>query len=165
MKRRDFLTTAVAIGGTGVLLGNTSSVLAEEKDKDKAALPEEKRMQVYYCEACGAVAEIQEPGPPPLVHCGEPMTLLEEMIDGPGADKHVPVIEKIEGGYKVKIGKIAHPMTQAHGIRFIDLIADGQLLRQYLNPGDKPEAIFLTAAKKVTAREWCNLHGLWKAEN
>lgn len=168
MKRRDFLTTTVGLGASGVLLGNAGLVSAEDKPakkEDAAAPAKEKRGQVYHCEVCGAVAEILEPGDPPIVHCEKPMTLLKEKPEGPGAEKHVPVIEKIEGGYKVKIGKVPHPMTQAHGIRFIELIADGQVIRQFLNPGDKPEAVFTTSAKEVTARELCNLHGLWTAKS
>ena len=159
MKRRDFLTTTAGLGAAGVLLGKTTSAWA----KDKPA--EEKRLQVYRCEMCGTVAEILEPGMPPIVHCGKPMTLLEEKTEGPGAEKHVPVIEKIEGGYKVKVGKVPHPMTKAHYIGFIELIADGKVCRQFLNSDDKPEAVFLTPAKSVTARAWCNLHGLWKAKS
>jgi superoxide reductase len=157
MKRRDFLTTTAGLGAAGVLLGKTTSAWAKEKPAD------EKRLQVYLCEICGTVAEILVPGEAPIVHCGKPMKLLEEKTEGPGAEKHVPVIEKIDGGYKVKVGKVPHPMTEAHHIGFIDLIADGKVCRQFLKPGDKPEAAFLSTAKSVTARAWCNLHGLWKA--
>jgi superoxide reductase len=76
-------------------------------------------------------------------------------------EKHVPVIEKVDGGYKVKVGSVAHPMTPEHWIAAIELFADGQILRQPLTPADKPEAVFCTKAEKVTAREYCNLHGLW----
>jgi superoxide reductase len=78
-------------------------------------------------------------------------------------EKHVPVVEKVDGGFKVKVGSVAHPMEEKHWIEFIEIIADGKVYRQYLNPGDKPEAVFTIAAAKVTAREYCNLHGLWKA--
>ena len=74
-----------------------------------------------------------------------------------------PVIEKVDGGFKVKVGDVAHPMEEKHWIEFIEIIADGKVYRQYLNPGDKPEAVFMIAANQVTAREYCNLHGLWKA--
>ena len=77
----------------------------------------------------------------------------------------MPVIEKIDGGYKVTVGSVAHPMTEEHYIPWIELIADGQSLTAFLKPGDKPEAVFKTDAAKVTAREYCNLHGVWKAEN
>jgi superoxide reductase len=53
-------------------------------------------------------------------------------------------------------------MTPTHWIMWIDLVADGKLYRQFLNPGDAPEATFCVEAKQVAAREFCNLHGLWK---
>ena len=77
--------------------------------------------------------------------------------------KHVPVIEKTEGGYKVKVGSVAHPMEEKHYIEWIELIADGRAYRQFLEPGQAPEAMFKIEAAGVTAREYCNLHGLWKA--
>ena len=78
-------------------------------------------------------------------------------------EKHVPVIEKIDGGYKVKVGDVPHPMEEKHYIEWIELIADGQVYRQFLNPGQAPEATFMIDAAQVSAREYCNLHGLWKA--
>jgi len=153
MKRREFLAASVGTGA--VLAAGISSASA-------ADAPAEKRMQVYLCEECGAVVEILEPGMAPVVHCGKPMKLMPEQTSGELAPKHVPVIEKIEGGYKVTIGAVEHPMLKAHHIVWIDLIADGQVLRQYLEIGAKPQAVFLTKAQQVSAREYCNLHGLWK---
>jgi superoxide reductase len=97
------------------------------------------------------------------VCCDEPMVLQTENTVDAAKEKHVPVIEKVEGGYKVKIGSVAHPMTPEHYIEWIELLADGQAYRQFLNPGGAPEATFRIAAKSVSAREYCNLHGLWKA--
>ncbi len=73
------------------------------------------------------------------------------------------MIEKISGGYKVSVGSVAHPMEEKHYIEWIEIIAGGKAYRQFLNPGDTPEATFMTEAKEITAREYCNLHGLWKA--
>lgn len=95
--------------------------------------------------------------------CGQPMrTLVENTVDA-AREKHVPVIEKIPGGYRVKVGAVAHPMADDHWIMMIELQAGNQLLRRYLNPGDAPEAVFQTDATEVVARELCNKHGLWKA--
>lgn len=77
----------------------------------------------------------------------------------------MPVIEKVDGGYKVKVGSMAHPMEEKHYIEWIELLADGRSYTKFLKPGDAPEAFFEIDAAKVTAREYCNLHGLWKAEN
>ena len=73
-------------------------------------------------------------------------------------------ITKIDGGYKVVVGSTAHPMEEKHWIEWIELIADGKVYRQDLNPGDAPEATFKVKADKVEVRELCNLHGVWKAE-
>ena len=90
------------------------------------------------------------------------MTLLEEQVAPAAKNKHVPVITKVDGGFKVAVGSTPHPMTESHWIEWIDLIADGKIYRQFLKPGDKPEAVFMLEAKEVSAREHCNLHGLWK---
>jgi len=91
------------------------------------------------------------------------MQLLTENTVDAAKEKHVPVIEKIDGGYKVKVGEVAHPMEEKHYIVWIELIADGATYRKYLQPGEAPEAVFMVTAASVTAREFCNLHGLWKA--
>jgi superoxide reductase len=92
------------------------------------------------------------------------MTLLTENSTDAAQEKHVPVIEKVDGGYKVTVGSVAHPMADDHYIVWIELLADGKSYREFLKPGDAPEAIFMVDAAKVTAREYCNLHGHWKAE-
>ncbi|MFC1571433.1 desulfoferrodoxin [Candidatus Margulisiibacteriota bacterium] len=98
-----------------------------------------------------------------LVCCGQPMQLLVENTTDAAKEKHVPVIEKTDCGVKVKVGSVAHPMEAKHYIEWIEVIADGAAFRQFLKPGDKPEAEFCVDAKQITAREYCNLHGLWKA--
>jgi superoxide reductase len=75
----------------------------------------------------------------------------------------VPVIEKTADGYKVSVGSVAHPMEEKHYIEWIELIADGVSHRAYLKPGYAPVASFCVKASAVTAREYCNIHGLWKA--
>ncbi len=123
-----------------------------------------KKLEVYKCKACGNIVEVVHGGDGALVCCGEPMTLMTENTVDAAKEKHVPVIEKIQGGYKVKVGAVAHPMEEKHYIEWIELIADGKAYRQFLNPGDVPEATFTIAAAKVSAREYCNLHGLWKKD-
>lgn len=120
-------------------------------------------LQVYKCELCGNMVEMIHAGQGQLVCCGKPMTLLKEGSTDAALEKHVPVIEKSDKGYKVTVGSVAHPMADEHYIEWIELIADGIAYREFLKPGDKPEASFCVKANKVTAREFCNLHGLWKA--
>jgi superoxide reductase len=122
-----------------------------------------QRYEIYKCEACGNIVEVLTGGGGELVCCGEPMKLYVENTVDAAREKHVPVIEKINGGYKVRVGSVAHPMEAKHYIEWIEILADGKAYRKFLNPGDAPEAVFMIDAAKVTAREYCNLHGLWKA--
>ena len=122
-----------------------------------------ERYQVYKCDLCGNIVEVLHGGAGELVCCGQPMKLFTENTVDAAQEKHVPVIEKVDGGFKVKVGEVAHPMEEKHWIEFIEIIADGKVYRQFLNPGDAPEAFFNIAAENVTAREYCNLHGLWQA--
>jgi superoxide reductase len=120
--------------------------------------------QIYKCSKCGNIIEVLHIGQGQLVCCGEPMELLVEKTEDQGKEKHVPVIEKTEKGYKVKIGSIPHPMEEQHYIEWIELIVpDGRNCRKFLKPGDAPEAEFPTQAENVSAREYCNVHGLWKS--
>jgi superoxide reductase len=123
-----------------------------------------KKLQVYKCERCGNIVEVLHGGVGTLVCCNEPMKLLEEQTADASTEKHVPVIEKVEGGYRVKVGSVPHPMEEEHCIEWIQLLTDGGAYRQFLKAGDEPEAMFEVTADKVSAREFCNVHGLWKGE-
>jgi len=118
---------------------------------------------IYKCELCGAMVEVLELGADDLNCCNEPMVLVESGKVDAAKEKHVPVIEKVDGGVKVTVGSVAHPMEAKHYIEFIEILADGKICRKFLAPGDAPEAFFATAAAEVTARAYCNLHGLWEA--
>ncbi len=122
-----------------------------------------ERTQIYLCEKCGNMVEVVRAAGGTLVCCGQNMTLLQEGVTDAATEKHVPVVEKINGGFKVTVGEVTHPMEEKHWIEFIELVADGKVYRQYLKAGDVPEATFRIDGDNVTAREHCNLHGLWKA--
>lgn len=122
-----------------------------------------KKLQIYKCEACGNIVEVLHQGGGELVCCGGPMKLMEENVVDAAQEKHVPVIEKTADGIHVKVGSVPHPMQEEHYIEWIELIADGRAYRQFLSPGDTPEALFKIEAQNITAREYCNLHGLWKS--
>ncbi|HAR95305.1 MAG TPA: desulfoferrodoxin [Deltaproteobacteria bacterium] len=119
--------------------------------------------QIYKCEVCGNIVEILHEGVGELVCCGQPMKLDRENTVDAAKEKHVPVISRIDGGFKVQVGETLHPSAPEHYIEWIEIIADGKAYRQFLKPGDAPEAIFTINATQVTGREYCNLHGLWKA--
>jgi superoxide reductase len=122
-----------------------------------------KRLQIYKCETCGNIVELLHAGPGDLVCCGQPMKLYQENSVDAAKEKHVPVVEKTADGFKVKVGSVAHPMEEKHFIEWIQIIADdGKVYRKFLKPGGVPEAVFCIEANAVTAREYCNLHGLWK---
>ncbi len=121
------------------------------------------KMGIYKCEICGNIVEVLHDGVGELVCCNEPMKLFEENTVDAAKEKHVPVIEKTSKGYKVTVGSVPHPMAEDHYIEWIALCADGVTYRHFLNPGDEPAAEFCVEAEKITAHEYCNLHGLWKA--
>ena len=122
-----------------------------------------KRLEIYKCAKCGNIVEVLTGGAGELVCCGEPMEQLVENTVDAAKEKHVPVIKKLDNGYQVMVGSVAHPMEEKHLIEWIELLADGKAYRQFLKPGDPPEAVFNVAGSSVSAREFCNLHGLWKA--
>ncbi len=121
-----------------------------------------EKLQIYKCAACGNIVEVLYGGAGNMTCCGSLMGLLDEKTADAATEKHVPVIEKIDGGYKVKVGSVPHPMTDEHLIEWIELLADGKAYRQFLEPGAEPEAVFGVKAASVSAREHCNVHGLWK---
>lgn len=124
-----------------------------------------KQLEVYKCELCGNIVEVLHTGAAPLVCCNQKMTLMAENTVDAATEKHVPVIEVGAGTITVKVGSVSHPMQDEHYIEWIELLADGKVYRQFLNPGDAPEATFPVTATEVTAREYCNLHGHWSAKS
>jgi superoxide reductase len=122
-----------------------------------------EKLQVYKCEACGNIVEVLHGGGGELVCCGAPMVLFTENTVDAAKEKHVPVVEKADQGIKVKVGSVPHPMEEKHYIEWVEVISEGKVCREYLKPGDEPEALFNLQGGDVTAREYCNIHGLWKA--
>lgn len=121
-----------------------------------------KKLEIYKCAVCGNIVEVLHEGDGELVCCGKPMENLVAKTADEGKEKHVPVIEKVDGGIKVKIGSVPHPMEEKHHIEWIELMADGKTYKQFLEAGMTPEAVFNVQADSVSAREHCNVHGLWK---
>jgi len=118
--------------------------------------------QIYKCNICGNIVEVIHIGVGQLVCCGQPMELLTEKTEDVGLEKHVPVIAKKGEKVEVNVGDIPHPMEEKHYIEWIEILADNQICRKFLKPGEKPKAEFETTADKIQAREYCNIHGLWK---
>lgn len=118
--------------------------------------------QIWKCEICGNIVEVLHEGADSLVCCGQPMNLQKEKTqESELNEKHIPVIEE----NKVTIGSIEHPMTNEHYIEWVEAVfEDGEKSKVFLKPGDKPKAEFFSSKKIISAREYCNLHGLWKKE-
>jgi superoxide reductase len=120
-----------------------------------------EKLEIYECKQCGDIIEVLRSGSGRMDCCGKPMEKLTAKTADAGKEKHVPVIEKLPDGFKVKIGSIPHPMEEKHYIEWIELLADGIAYRRFLKPGVAPEAVFNVMATTVSAREHCNIHGLW----
>ncbi len=123
-----------------------------------------ERMQVYKCNICGNIVEVLHSGKGQLVCCGEAMQLMTENTVDAAKEKHVPVVEKENGKVVVKVGSAPHPMEEKHYIEWVEIISGDKIYRRFLSPGEEPEVVFtgLEDAGEVSAREYCNLHGLWK---
>jgi len=120
------------------------------------------RLQIYKCEVCGNIVEMLHEGVGELVCCGQSMKLFVENTVDAAKEKHVPVMEPVPGGLKVKVGSVPHPMEEKHYIEWVEIVAGPKAYRHFLKPGESPEAVFAVEGQ-FTAREYCNLHGLWKA--
>ncbi len=121
-----------------------------------------KKKEIYKCDICGNIVEVLNIGAESLVCCGQAMRLENEKSEDTGSEKHVPIIEKTDFGYRIKVGSVEHPMEEAHFIEWIEINSeDGKSGKKFLSPTDKPEADFYIKHDKITARVYCNVHGLW----
>jgi superoxide reductase len=123
-----------------------------------------KLKEVYKCNICGNIVELLHAGMGELVCCGAPMVLRAENTEDAAQEKHVPVMEKTDKGVKVSVGEVAHPMETGHYIEWIEISTADKVYKKFLQPGDEPVAEFEVSYDDIiTVREYCNLHGLWKA--
>ncbi len=122
-----------------------------------------KRSQIFRCELCGNIVDVVHESAGELSCCGQAMKLYEENTTDAAQEKHVPVVEKVDGGFKVIVGSVAHPMAEDHLIEWIELLTGEDVLRHFLKAGEEPLAVFKTEATDVTARAFCNQHGFWKS--
>jgi len=126
-----------------------------------------KLNQIYKCNICGNIVEVLHTGAGELVCCNKPMELMTEKKSDDGLEKHVPVIKKVNGGVKVSVGSVSHPMVKEHYIEWIELIINSQVIRRELKADEKPEATFKTSENEkdnIKARAYCNIHGLWSSK-
>ena len=123
-----------------------------------------KLLDIYKCNECGAIVEVVNVGGGALSCCGKEMQLMTENTVDASKEKHVPVLEETADGYSINVGSVDHPMIPEHYIQWVELIMGAKVYREFLQPGQAPKAFFKVEKKeKPVAREYCNLHGLWKA--
>ncbi len=120
-------------------------------------------VEFYRCSVCGNMVVKLINGGGELVCCGEPMKLLNANSTDAAQEKHVPVVTKENGKITVAVGSVAHPMIPEHYIQWIAIVSESKLYVEHLKPGAEPKATFEDIGSG-TAYEYCNLHGLWKAE-
>lgn len=124
-----------------------------------------KQNQIYKCEICGNIVEILRSGKGQLICCNQSMNLLKEKQKDQGKEKHVPVIKKVKNISVVSVGEIEHPMNKNHYIEWIEIVLNnGKRIKRFLQPNDKPEIEYHCINKIVSARSYCNIHGLWKSK-
>lgn len=121
-----------------------------------------QNIRFFRCNICGNIVEMLHDGGGELVYCGKPMEELRENMTDGTSEKHVPVVEKNDKGFIVKVGSIPHPMEEKHFIQWIEvLFDDGKIGRKFLKPNDPPETQFFINKMPFKVYEYCNLHGLW----
>ena len=123
-------------------------------------------MKVFKCVKCNNMISYLEKDNCDVKCCGETMVEITPNTSDGAGEKHVPVIEVEGNKVTVKVGSVEHPMMEAHSIQWIAIETEQGRQRKTLTPADKPEATFALAEgdKVKEAYEYCNLHGLWKAE-
>lgn len=123
-----------------------------------------KELKFYHCPHCHKVVEVLDAGKGALTCCQEEMEALVANTRDAASEKHVPVITRKDGKIEVKVGSTTHPMTEEHLIEWIVLVSEHLIQRVELSPDVEPKAVFADVEGPVAAYEYCNLHGLWKAE-
>lgn len=117
--------------------------------------------EIYKCELCGNIVEVVHGGAGELVCCNQPMNHFVEKSEDQGQEKHLPVLKKVDGGVRVEVGEVPHPMMEEHYIEWIEVITENRVERCNLEPGQTPEAFFSVEEDVIEVRSYCNLHGLW----
>lgn len=123
-----------------------------------------QQREVFVCTSCGNMAEILRPGSGTLVCCNQPMRLYQENTAEAAREKHIPVVARAGADVTVTVGSVPHPMGDEHYIEWIEVVQGDMVTRQHLKPGAVPQATFELPSGPVSARAFCNLHGLWKGD-
>ena len=124
-----------------------------------------KRVTFYQCSICGNIAIKVVDGGGTMTCCGQPMKVMEPNTTDAAQEKHVPAVA-IEGDVlTAQVGSVEHPMAEDHFIQWIYVVTEEGVLARCLKPGEAPAATFaLDGQKPIAVFEYCNKHGLWKAD-
>ncbi len=120
----------------------------------------------YFCENCKKIVELVDgSGDAAPICCSQLMRALEPNTVDAAKEKHVPVVSFEKGAILVNVGAIAHPMTEEHLIKWIQLETSKGAYRHYLKANDVPMARFFITEDEdpLQVYAYCNLHGLWSA--
>lgn len=128
-----------------------------------------KKLDLYKCDICGNIVEVVISGGGELICCGKPMKKLEPQHEEEAlTEKHVPVFSANENGtVEIRVGEVLHPMIDEHYIMFIESISkdENEIQRKYFYPGEEPKMHSCKSPDEISAREYCNIHGLWGTKN
>jgi len=120
-------------------------------------------MKFFFCKHCGNLVGLIDNKGVPLICCGEKMAELIPNAAEASAEKHLPVVDRVDDGISVGVGSVAHPMLDAHHIVFVYVETRRGGQRKNLAPGEEPLLTFRFADDEpVAVYAYCNLHGLWK---
>ncbi len=121
----------------------------------------------YLCKHCGNVINFTKNSGVPVVCCGEKMSLIIPGTVEASVEKHLPVFVLENNKVYVMVGEVEHPMIEPHYIEWISIQTKKGSQIKYLAPTDKPIACFTLCDgdEFECVYAYCNLHGLWKAEN
>lgn len=119
--------------------------------------------KLYRCSHCGNIAWKLVDSGVGLVCCGEHMGELKPNTTDGALEKHVPVVTRAGNEVTVQVGSVIHPMLPEHYISVIAAASGDTVTVKCPSPGQEP-VLKAGLADKVTAYEFCNLHGFWKGE-
>ena len=117
---------------------------------------------VFTCPICQTTVEVLQMCGMEFTCCGRAMEEQHAKTREFGREKHSPIVQQIDGGIRVHVGPLEHPMTERHHIQWIEVRSAGRVQRQYLEPGQPPMADFTVETDRITVQAYCSLHGLWK---
>ncbi len=121
----------------------------------------------YKCSHCGKIVAIVKETGVPVMCCGQVMNEIIAGSTDAAKEKHVPKFIIDNNKVIVTVGDVEHPMTAEHSIEWVSIKTKQGNQRKVLSAGQKPQVTFAICEddELIAVYAYCNLHGLWKAEN